>query len=92
MSLGQGVTISARVCDERALFEYETLQFGHGLTVALRQAVTQQCARTPWVLLYIAVSLRVLGAGKRRVVISSYLPRIRAKFLCSSFPADMTRT
>ena len=24
MSLGQGVTISAQVCDERALFEYET--------------------------------------------------------------------
>jgi two-component sensor histidine kinase len=35
MSLGQGLTISAHVCDERALFEYETPQTGHELTRAL---------------------------------------------------------
>jgi hypothetical protein len=29
MSLGQEVQICALVCDERALFEYETLQSGH---------------------------------------------------------------
>ena len=74
MSLGQGVTIGAQVCDERALFEYETLQSGHELTSPHRQAMTKRCARTLWALLCLAVSLRVLGAGKRKVVISSCLP------------------
>ena len=32
MSLGQEVQICALVCDEQALFEYETLQSGHELS------------------------------------------------------------
>ena len=68
MSLGQGVTIGAHVCDERAFFGYETLQSGHELTAAYRQALTQRLARTARVLLCTAFSLRVLGEGKRRVV------------------------
>jgi hypothetical protein len=76
MSLGQGVAINAQVCDERAFFEHETLRSGHELTAAYRQAMTKRLARTALVLLCTALSLRVPGKGKRKVV----------SVFCRSFP------
>jgi len=76
MSLGQGARITAQVCDERALFEYETLLSGHELTAAYRQALTQRFARTARVLLCTAFSLTVPAEGKRKVV----------NAFCQSFP------
>jgi hypothetical protein len=69
MSLGQGVTIGAQVCDERALFEYETLQSSHELPAAHWQSIAQRFARTARVLLCLAVSLRVLGERNSSVAI-----------------------
>jgi hypothetical protein len=76
MSLGQGVEISAQVCDERALFEDETPLSGLELTAAYRKALAQRFARPARVLPCTAFSLRVLGEGKRKAVNVS----------CQSFP------
>ena len=80
MSLGQEGQISASVCDERVLFEYETLKSGLELFVAHWQSVAQRFARTPRVLLCLAVSVRVLGESNSSVAI----------LLCQSFPQSWT--
>ena len=74
MSLGREVHISARVCDERPLFEYETLQSGHELTATHRLDTDLRPARTRRVLLSPGDSLTVLATGKPRVVNSTCLP------------------